>query len=229
METPPNDIGVLMERLGYTFSDLSLLERALTHGSAQDRGLKSNQRLEFLGDAVLDLIISEQLYDRDEDFGEGRMTQSKACVVSGSNLYRVAERWGLLDYLRVGKMYKSRREIVPSIVADAVEAVIAAVHIDGGMQAARDFVLRHFSADLERAVILPEADDYKSRLSRLFQRRRSSHPVYRCVGMKGPPHKPEFQVVIVIDGQERTRAAGKSKQAAEQEAARLLLELLEEE
>jgi ribonuclease-3 len=228
MGSDSRDISVLMECIGYTFKDVSLLERALTHGSAQDRGLESNQRLEFLGDAVLDLVISERLYSRAEEMDEGRMTQSKARVVSGINLQRVAERWGLLAYLHVGKMYSTREDVAPSILADAVEAVIAAVHIDGGVDVVREVILRHFDSDLGQAVEMPEEGDHKSRLSRFFQRRRQSHPVYRCVGVSGPPHKPEFEVAIMTDGVERARAQGNSKQSAEQEAARLLLELLED-
>lgn len=218
----------LMECIGYEFKDLTLLERALTHGSARDRGLSSNQRLEFLGDAVLDLVMSELLYFNEAELGEGLMTQSKARCVSGSNLVSIGERWHLIDHLRVGNMYNSRDEIASSILADAVEAIIAAVHIDGGAEASREFVIRHFRSDLEAAITQPEKGDHKSLLSRWCQRRRAQHPLYRCIDQTGPPHQPVFEVAVILDGVERARAQGSTKKEAEQEAARQVLDGLKE-
>lgn len=210
--------------LGYQFSDRELLRRALTHGSAKTKAERDNQRLEFLGDAILDLIVSADLFADAEHFDEGAMTKIKAQVVAKRSLLQVADELVLEEYLRVGPMFPEPEDIPTSIRADAVESILAAIYLDGGMEEAREFVLDFFGPEMDRACESPGRRDHKSLLGQWAQKLGDTTPVYRVTDSRGPDHQPTFDVVVSLDGKELACASGTSKKMAEQKAARLALE-----
>lgn len=218
----------LADRLGYQFHRADLLRDALTHKSylneTPEPGRQDNERFEFLGDAVLDLIISEAFLNRFPQAPEGDLSKLKAKIVSESALALVAEHLDLGAALALGRgemLTGGRRK--PSLLADALEAVIAAVYLDGGLEAARAVILRTFSLlldDLSR----PEAIDYKTDLQEISQRTFDALPVYTVLRESGPDHRKEFEVQLTIRGDVYGAGVGRSKKEAEQHAARTALE-----
>lgn len=211
------------ESIGFHFEDQDLLVRALTHGSAKTDDHPSNERYEFLGDSILGMVVSALLFADAEKLDEGRMTKIKAQVVAKSSLKEVAERLGLRDHIIVGKMFDDRSSMSTSIIADAVEALIAAVYLDAGFDAAIDFVVFHFKAAVVEAMQDPGRKDYKSLLGQWSQKNHSCNPIYRVINMEGPDHHLTFSVKVTIDGETLAEAKGQNKKSAEQEAARLAL------
>jgi ribonuclease-3 len=213
----------LLRRLGHSFRDASLLERALTHTShAHEAGqpLGHNEPLEFLGDAVLGFVVSELLHRRDPDGAEGVKTRSRARLVSEPCLARHAEALGLPALLRLGRGEEKtggRQKL--TLWADAYEAVVAALYLDGGIEAARRFVEADFADDLAE---LRAADlvDHKSALQELLQGRGEPPPEYAVIAETGPSHRRRFQVECRIGGLPVSTGAGSSKKEAHQEAAR---------
>jgi ribonuclease III len=213
-------------RIGYAFADRELLRRALTHGSAKSPAVRSNERFEFLGDSILGAIVSDFLFREYPDMEEGRLTKARAAVVSRRSLSEVARRLELAPFMIVGKMFARPETIADSILSDAVEAVLAAIYLEGGFAAARDFVLRHFEPAIREAASDPGHADYKSLLGQLVQQTWGSTPDYRLESASGPDHDLTFEVTVVVCGRQISRARGPNKKAAEQEGARLaLLEL----
>ncbi|MFO8006200.1 MAG: ribonuclease III [Candidatus Brocadiia bacterium] len=211
-------LGQLQETLEYRFSDPSLLRRALLHASASE-GTESNERLEFLGDAVVGLVVSEFLFRRFPDAPEGEMTVIKSAAVSRRALARVGRSLGLDDYLVVGDGLRGRRYPL-SIVAGAYEAVVGAILLDGGMEPARRFVRRTLADEVEEARQARAAAGWKSLLQQLVQADGHDVPTYHIVSSEGPRHKPRFQAVVSVAGQRCGEGWGSTKKAAEQEAAR---------
>lgn len=222
------DLAALQEIIGVLFNDPSLLDNALVHSSYVNEqpglALSSNERLEFLGDAVLDYIIAERLFHDFPDCTEGEMTRIRAGLVRGDSLARIAAGIGLGDYLYLGRgeAASGGRE-KPSNLAGALEAVIAAVCLEQGMAAAREFILTLFQKELERVARQGARTDYKSRLQELTQERWQAAPVYHIVETKGPDHDREFTVEVGVGDNVLGRGTGKSKKAAETEAARSAL------
>ena len=212
-------------KIGYEFKDGSLLETALTHSSyARENGdLQSscNERLEFLGDAYLDAIISEELYSRLPDENEGVLTKQRALIVCGASLAEVAREIELGKELKLGKGEEQAggrdRE---SIIANAVEAVIAAIVMDGGYQLARKFVLEHFEKRIQDVISGRVHTDYKSELQEYYQSNGPVEIKYDLLSEEGPDHDKTFYVRVMINGTERGKGSGKSKKEAEQNAAR---------
>lgn len=221
------DLSHLEGRLGYVFKSRTTLLRALTHSShAHEQGSgPDNEALEFLGDAALGFFVAEALLRRFPSMDEGGLSKFKAFVVSRPNLASVARRVGLGGHLRLGKTAeKGQARTRESLLADALEAVIAAVAIDGGDGAARSLIARLFGPQIEaldRKEI--EAKDYKTALQELLQGRGSPTPRYRIAGTEGPPHRPVFHVSLQVGGEEMARGKGGSKKEAEQRAARIAL------
>lgn len=211
------------ESIGYEFADQGLLVRALTHGSVKTAAQPSNERFEFLGDSILGMVVSALLFADAENLDEGRMTKIKAQVVAKSSLRVVAEKLGLREFIIVGKMFEDRSLMSASIIADAVEALIAAVYLDAGFDAAIDFVVFHFKSAVVEAMQDPGKKDYKSLLGQWSQKVHSCNPIYRVIDMEGPDHHLTFSVKVSIDGTTLAEAKGQSKKTAEQEAARLAL------
>lgn len=216
----------LEERLGHRFSDARLLEQALTHRS---RGADNNERLEFLGDGVLGCAVADELYARFPQLSEGKLTRLRASLVREEALAEIGKALGMERLLRLGEgELAAGPEPRPSILADAVEAVLGAVFLDGGYAAARSAVLAVFGAHLDRLDPERPAKDAKTRLQELLQARYRRLPEYRVVGVEGEAHRQSFQVECSVEGLDRrATGTGTSRQRAEQQAAKALLEKIE--
>ena len=219
----------LCKKLGYTFSDMKLLETALTHPSfGGDHHVPHYQRLEFLGDAVLELAISRYLYFEFPEVDEGKLTRIRAGLVREETLCRAATRLELGKYLRlsVGEDRSGGRE-KPSILCDVMEAVLAAVYLDGGFDCAVEVIRRALAEDL-RPRMLEDHLDAKSRLQEILQR-DGEMPRYEFLSMQGPPHAPQFHYSVTLEGRTLGEGSGTSKQNAQQNAARDALRKLKME
>ena len=212
----------LEEKLGYTFQNRALLENALTHSSYANEnkhtGAQSNERLEFLGDSVLGMVTADYLYRVHPDLPEGDLTRTRAALVCEGSLVEVAQQLELGTYLKLGKGEDAGggRER-PSIVADAVEAVLAAVYLDGGIGSARKIIQRFI---LDREEEKSGSRDYKTALQELVQRESGQVLAYRLVGSTGPDHAKRFQVEVELNGAPVGAGEGRSKKEAEQVAAK---------
>ena len=212
----------LEEKLGYTFQNQALLENALTHSSCanESRGkLQSNERLEFLGDSILGMVVADHLYRNHPDLPEGELTRTRAALVCEESLVEVAAQLHLGEYLRLGRGEEAgggRRR--PSIQADAVEAVLAAVYLDGGIGSARKIIQRFILCrEIEG---LNSSRDYKTALQELVQRESGQVLKYRLTGEEGPDHDKRFFVEVDLNGTPLGSGKGHSKKEAEQMAAK---------
>jgi len=224
----------LQKTLGVTFKDGSLLGQALVHRSYihenPDFELADNERLEFLGDSLLGLVIAEKVYEDFPQLAEGGMTKLRAALVRRETLARLAESLGLGDYLYIGRGEDSSGgRAKQSILVGAFEAVIGAILIDQGFDVCRDFVRRIFADEVGRAVEERLGEDYKSQLQEVVQAKRRQAPAYRVVGVKGPDHDREFTVEVSVDGDVIGSGRGKSKRQAEMAAAQAALEGLSQD
>jgi len=212
----------LQRKLGYAFHDPVLLEQALTHCSF---GQPNNERLEFLGDSILNCVIAMVLFERFGDLREGELSRLRASLVRQEGLHRVALDLGLGDQLRLGEgELKSGGFRRPSILADALEAVFAAVHLDGGFDAARSVVTHLYAPLIEEIDPGLARKDSKTALQELLQARKLPLPTYRTVEVHGEAHAQEFEVMCVVDGFDlRTTGRGSSRRAAEQQSAEIAL------
>lgn len=225
------DLAALQRALGISFNQPPLLEQALVHRSYinENPGFtqETNEKLEFLGDAVIGLIIAEKLYRDFNQFSEGEMTRLRAALVRRETLARMAKVIKLGDYLYLGKGEESSDgRAKPSNLASALEAVTAAVFLDQGINVARDFILRLFDGELRKTVKRGAVADYKSRLQELVQARQQAIPVYHLLEAVGPAHNQTFTVEVRVADAVLGRGSGKSKKIAETEAARVALERL---
>lgn len=198
--------------LGHSFADPSRLTTALTHASCD--GAASNERLEFLGDAVLDAIVAQALFAREPGWGEGRMTRLKADVVSRRSLALPARRLELAEHARLGPGLRGRSAST-AVLANLYEAVVGAIFVDGGFEAARAFVLRTLAAELDLALSDSAQDNPKQRFQELCQSRWGSLPAYRLLETRGPPHARAFKIVAQVD--ERSFPAGWGRTVKEAE------------
>lgn len=221
----------LEKRLEYNFHQPSLLIQALTHKSYANEnrlGMAGhNERLEFLGDTVLDFIISDFIMKLCPDSPEGELSKLRAVVVSEPNLFKVAARLGLGEYLFLGKgeeLTGGREK--PSLLANAVEAIIAAVYLDAGLDEAYHFIRNNFENDIKAMVAGGMVYDYKTELQEACQSRFGELPKYTVVNETGPDHQKIFEVEIEAEGRALGKGSGKSKKEAEQHAARVALETL---
>ena len=218
MTAGPRGSDALEARIGYAFRDKGLLGRALAHSSAAD-ARTSNERLEFLGDRVLGLIVSVMLYRRFSEATEGELARRFVQLTRGETLAEVGHAIGLSDHIVTAA--GSEETGTANVVADACEALIAAIYLDGGMAAAEGFVARHWDAliDLDR----PPPKDAKTRLQEWTQERAKGLPTYTEAGRTGPDHAPTFNVSVTIEGETPAVGTGASKRAAEQAAAAAML------
>jgi ribonuclease III len=221
-----NTLNQAQELLGHTFSDLTTLETALIHASHANNRLDSNERLEFLGDAILALVICEELYKRFPDYLEGDLTKIKSMLVSRRTCAKIGKNIGLQNFLILGKGVMESSAVSGSIVAGALESVIAALYIDGGLETARNFILKAFSQLIEAADAQAHQENFKSVLQQHVQQQGNTVPVYELLDEKGPDHNKCFESAVVI-GEKRFKSAwGTNKKEAEQMAAyNALLEL----
>ena len=221
----------LEENLGYHFRDIRLLEHALTHSSYANEhrsaGVTSNERLEFLGDSVLGMVVAEYLFQTHTSMPEGELTRTRAALVCEDSLYEVACSLGLGRCLRLGKGEAAGggRER-PSILADATEATLAAVYLDGGIEAVRP-IIQTFILDKEREKAVDR--DYKTALQELVQRNPGQSIVYRLVDEIGPDHARIFIMEVSVGGRVAGRGRGRTKKEAEQLSAKAALKKLQAE
>jgi ribonuclease III len=219
----------VQEDIGVTFKDMSLLQQAFVHRSYlnenPDFTLGSNERLEFLGDAFLGLVIAESLYGQFSSLDEGEMTKLRAALVRQDSLAQLASGLGLGEYLYLGQgEEKGGGRKRARNLACVMEAVIGAVFVDQGFEIARDLVARVFGRKVRKIMEEGLAGDHKSRLQELVQSERQERPIYRLVEAVGPDHDKTFWVEVVVGGEFLGRGCGKSKQSAEKEAAKQALE-----
>ncbi|WP_298138081.1 ribonuclease III [Acidiferrobacter sp.] len=214
----------LLERWGYVFQDSERLTQALTHRSY---GARNNERLEFLGDAVVNLVMADALYGRFPDLTEGELTRLRARLVRTETLASVAREIGLGGFLRLGGgELKSGGFDRDSILADALEAVVGAVYQDGGFEVARAILLDLFAQRLSGIEAHAHVKDAKTALQEFLQARGSERPRYELVGVTGQDHEQHFEVVCLVSGQSPAHGRGATRRHAEQEAARLALKWL---
>jgi ribonuclease-3 len=237
-----SDLAALQTRLGYTFRDEGRLQMALTHPSVAHesapptagageapRRPEHNQRLEFLGDAVLQLVLTRELYEKFPAFDEGPLTKARAKLVNRRTLAERARALGLGAHLILShgeEMHGGRER--PSALADTFEALLGAIFLDGGFDAAREFILREYTAAFGKLSALPTIENPKGELQELLQARSPNAPEYQVVSTTGPDHDRVFECVVQHEGVELARGRGKSKKAAESDAAKAALKTLRE-
>ncbi|HEX4055894.1 MAG TPA: ribonuclease III [Tepidisphaeraceae bacterium] len=212
--------------ISYTFKNPDLLKEALTHASVADHRLKSNERMEFLGDAVLDLIVCEALYKRFPEYLEGDLTKIKSAVVSRRTCAEVSNETGLIDLLIIGKGISSREEMPSSLAAAVYESIVAAIYLDGGFDVVKDYVLRTMSPKIELIASNTHQQNFKAVLQQHAQKVLGATPIYELLDEKGPDHSKCFEICVVIESRRFGSAWGPNKKMAEQKAALLALEEL---
>jgi ribonuclease-3 len=231
MVSTVEDLSTLEQGIGFKFHDLALLRRALTHASYlnehPDCSWGDNERLEFLGDAVIDFVTAEHLYARFPDWQEGQLTSLRAEWVCSDTLAQFAAQKDLGTYLLLGRgEEQSGGRTRAAMLSDAFEALVGAVYLDAGLEAARQFIVPFLEALTQAQVVSVALRDAKSRLQEWAQSVVRAAPAYVTVEESGPDHARQFTVEVIIQGQVRGRGTGRSKQAAEQAAARAALDAL---
>ena len=212
--------------IGYTFKEKSLLSNALTHSSyANEKRIASNERLEFLGDSVLGVVISEYIYKRLNGINEGDLSKLRASIVCETSLFKAAKRIGLDEALRLGngeEQTGGRKR--PSIVSDAFEAVIAAIYLDDGLETAREWVLSHTETDIEEAISGKRNNDYKTTLQEKIQKSHIGEVSYELIRESGLDHNKTFVMGVYVNNEKLGEGEGQSKKEAQQQAAKYALE-----
>lgn len=215
----------LENELGYVFNDKKLIAKALTHTSfAYENKIESNEKLEFLGDAILEVTISKYLYSNYQNLREGEMTKVRATVVCEQSLYEIAKRHHFSEFIRLGKSELANNgKERPAILADSVEAVIAAIYLDSNMENAEKFILSNLTEAVKIASKHVGMKDYKTVLQEKLQAKGSVHIEYLTIDEKGPDHAKIFTVELKVNGKVETYGTGKSKKEAEMQAAKKAL------
>lgn len=205
--------------IGYEFSDRKLLAKAFTHASAVESRSASNERLEFFGDSVLAVVICQAIFEHSPNYLEGDLTKMKSMLVSRRTCARVVRALGLHKFLKVGKGMAGSRSLSRSLAAGLLEAIIAAIYFDGGLDKARGFILDNFAPLIEQADTEQNQGNFKSVLQQHAQQKMSTTPVYELLDEKGPDHDKCFEVQVTIDRRHFESAWGTNKKDAEQKAA----------
>ena len=218
----------LEEKIGYKFNNKQLLKKALTHTSyAYEHNIESNEKLEFLGDSILEFITSDYLFENYKNLREGEMTKVRATVVCEKSLHKVAQKHNFSDFLYLGKSEeKSRGATKPAILADSVEAVIAAIYIDGGLEYAKKFIIENLKDEIKIASEHVGQKDYKTVLQEKLQENGEVKIKHTIIKEIGPEHDKTFEAEVECNGKRLATGIGKSKKMAEMEAARKALENL---
>ena len=218
----------LEKQLGYTFTNKQLLIEALTHKSYKQP--YDNERLEFLGDAVLDLIVGEYLYKNFPKSDEGKLSKIRASLVNENGFNKLAQVLNLGKYIFLSNAEENNEgRTKPSLLSNAFEAVMGAIYLEAGLATVQKIVIALLEENYEEISLDSLFRDYKTTLQELTQARFSVTPEYKLVGSSGPDHKKEFEVAVFIEEKEYARALGKSKKAAQQEAAFIAIEMLQKE
>lgn len=222
----------LMERcqasINYQFTDLALLHEAITHASGASTRLRSNERLEFLGDAILGFVVCEHLFEQYPKWLEGELTKIKSIVVSRQSCADLAEEIGFGEFLIVGKGVTASGDVPPSLLANAFESIVAAIYIDSDLATVKAFLLPHIERHIHMAVEGESQVNYKSAFQQLVQKEFGVSPSYRLVDHKGPDHDKSFLVAAFVGKRSFTPAWGKNKKEAEQGAAANALDEIKE-
>ena len=216
------------ESINYVFKDKSLLKKALTHTSyAYENKIESNEKLEFLGDSILEFISSKYLFKNFQNLKEGEMTKVRATVVCEKSLYKIAKLHNFNEFLYVGKSErKTGGENRPAILADSVEAIIAAIYLDGGLENAEKFILDNLKEEIKQATKHVGDKDYKTVLQEKLQENGEVKIEYEIIQEKGPDHNKSFEAQVSCEGKILAKGKGKSKKEAEMHAAKKALEIL---
>ena len=205
--------------IGYSFRDPNLLREALTHASGANHRLLSNERLEFLGDSILGAVVCELLFRKYPDYQEGELTRIKSIVVSRRTCAKISAALGLDQFLFLGKGMSSHDRTPPSVLADVFESLIGAILIDGGIEAARRFIITHIEPEIDAAVEGQDGINHKSNLQQVAQRQFGETPTYLLLDEKGPDHSKCFKITALIGKMRYAPAWGRNKKEAEQRAA----------
>ena len=205
--------------LNYTFRNPTYLREALTHASGANHRLASNERLEFLGDAILGAIVCELLFRKFPEYLEGDLTRIKSVVVSRRTCAKISQELGFDEFLVLGKGMGSQDETPSSVMADVFESLIGAIYLDGGMEAAKRFIVRHIESEIDATVEGHGGVNYKSNFQQVAQRQFGETPTYLLLDEKGPDHSKCFKVAAQIGRQRYAPAWGRNKKDAEQRAA----------
>jgi ribonuclease-3 len=219
-EAEARNLSLAARAIGHPFREPALLAQALTHASRAASRLASNERMEFLGDAVVDLVACAYLYRSRPELLEGELTELRSAAVSRQSLAEAARNLGLQEYLSLGRGMTRRQDLPDSTLADAFEAVVGAVYLDGGFEPAESVVLRALRGMLDREESTAIQENYKSVLQERAQGRGQAAPEYRVELESGPDHRKVFHVTVHIDGEMRGWGVGASKKEAEQRAAK---------
>ena len=218
----------LEQEIGYKFKNLSLLKTALTHTSyAYEKKVESNEKLEYLGDSILEFISSEYIYENYSKLKEGEMTKVRASVVCEQSLHEVAKAHNFSDFLRLGKSERlSREQVRPAIMADSVEAVIAAIYLDGGIEPVKKFIIENLKESIETATKHIGQKDYKTVLQEILQKHGEVHIEYNIIKESGPDHEKNFDAEVLCNEKILATGKGRSKKLAEMDAAKNALEII---
>lgn len=222
----PEKLSACQFAIGYFFNNTEVLEKALTHTSCKLVNNFSNERLEFLGDAILGMIISDYLYKTLSHCSEGELTKIKSVVVSQSTLAKVSLEAQLKDFLIVGRGLNDRNFLPKSLLANVFEAIIAAIFLDGGLEPAYNFTVKHLKKEVDIVCKDQHEKNYKSILQQHSQKEYGVTPCYQVLQQIGPDHGKSFEISVLIKGNEYGKGWGKSKKEAEQHAAKETLKLL---
>ena len=216
----------LEKEIGYEFKNKNLLQTALTHTSyAYEKKVESNEKLEFLGDSILEFVSSEYIYEKYPNLKEGEMTKVRATVVCEESLKEIAKKHNFSDFLNLGKSERTGREDVrPAILADSVEAVIAAMFLDGGIEPAKKFIIQNLNESIEIATKHIGQKDYKTVLQEILQKNGSVEIEYEIIDEKGPDHDKIFVAEVICNNKRLASGEGKSKKLAEMDAAKKAIE-----
>ena len=217
----------LEENIGYKFKDQNLLKTALTHTSyAYEHNVESNEKLEFLGDSILEFISSIYLFKNYKNLKEGEMTKVRATVVCEKSLYKIAKKHNFSDFLYLGKSEILSGGDRPAILADSVEAVIAAIYLDGGLEQAKQFIISNLKEEIEIASKNVGQKDYKTVLQEKLQENGEVEIKYTILSETGPDHDKTFEAEVACNNEKLAKGKGKSKKQAEMEAAKKALEII---
>lgn len=212
--------------LNHIFRNPALLQESLTHASIASTRLQSNERMEFLGDAVLDLVVCEALYLRFPEYSEGELTKVKSAVVSRKTCAEIATETGLIDLLHIGKGFSGRAAMPSSLAAAVYESIVAALYLDGGFEVVKAYILRTMNPKIDIIAADTHQHNYKAVLQQHAQKSLGATPLYEMLDEKGPDHSKCFEVCVCVDGRRFPSAWGPNKKMAEQKAALLALEEL---
>jgi ribonuclease III len=215
--------------IGYRFRSADLLRASLTHTSSADTRGDSNERLEFLGDSVLGLVCCEQLYLRFPEYQEGDLTKIKSAVVSRRTCAHISKQLNLGDFLFLGKGMNYHSVLPSNLLADVYESLVGAMYLDGGLEPAKEFILKYLNPEIEQVAEAAHAGNYKSLLQQVAQKEFNATPAYHLLDEKGPDHSKCFKISAVIGRYHHPAAWGRTKKEAEQKAAMNALAMINSE